>query len=52
MAEGMVSVDIAQRMHLSLRTVEKTRSDLLFKTGTNNSISLVLFALRHKLLVL
>jgi len=52
MAEGMVSVDIAQRMHLSLRTVEKTRSDLLFKTGTNNSISLVLFALRNKLLVL
>lgn len=52
MADGMVSIDIANRMHLSLRTVEKTRSDLLFKTGTNNSISLVLFALRHKLLTL
>ncbi|MFT3737992.1 MAG: response regulator transcription factor [Breznakibacter sp.] len=52
MSDGMVSTEIAKRMHMSLRTVEKTRSDLLFKTGTNNSISLILFALRHKLITL
>jgi DNA-binding NarL/FixJ family response regulator len=52
MADGLLSTEIAQRLHSSLRTVEKTRSDLLFKTGTNNSISLILFALRNKLIAL
>ena len=52
MADGLLSSEIAERMHMSLRSVEKTRSDLLFKTGTNNSISLILFALRHKLISL
>lgn len=47
--KGLSNQDIADHLHLSVRTVEKHRSDLLIKTESNNSISLVVYAIKNGL---
>ncbi len=48
--QGHSSQDIADTLNLGLRTVEKCRSDLMQKTGTTNSISLAVFAVKNRLI--
>lgn len=48
--QGHSSVEIAEMLHVSVRTIEKDRSELLQKTGTNNSISLAIFAVKNRLI--
>ena len=43
------SVEIAEKLFLSNRTVEGHRNNLLAKTGSRNTAGLVLYALKHKL---
>jgi DNA-binding NarL/FixJ family response regulator len=52
LSKGLSSSEIAENLFLSLRTVERSRSDLLQKTETGNSIGLVLFAIKNKLIEL
>jgi DNA-binding NarL/FixJ family response regulator len=52
LCKGLSSVEIADKLHVSSRTVEKTRSELLQKTDTTNSISLVIYAIKNKLVEL
>jgi DNA-binding NarL/FixJ family response regulator len=47
--EGLNSMEIAEKLFLSERTVENHRANLLDKTGCRNSLSLVLFAFRNNL---
>lgn len=44
------SVEIAEKLFLSNRTVEGHRNNLLLKTGSRNTAGLVLYALKYKLL--
>ncbi|RZK54533.1 MAG: response regulator transcription factor, partial [Pedobacter sp.] len=43
------SVEIAEKLFLSNRTVEGHRNNLLLKTGSRNTAGLVLYALKHKI---
>ena len=48
-AEGKSSADIAQRVHLSRKTVETYRSRLMKKLGVSDVTALVKFAVQHGL---
>lgn len=50
-SKGLSNKEIAEKISLSKRTVEGIRSGLLNKTGTTNSLKLVLFAFQNDLLV-
>lgn len=47
--KGHSSAEIADKLHVSVRTIEKDRSELLLRTETNNSISLAIFAVKNGL---
>lgn len=47
-SEGKTTKDIAQQLHISTRTVETHRSNLLSKTGVKNSAGLVRYAFSKK----
>lgn len=49
-ARGFTSQEIAQQLCISKRTVETHRTNILDKTGTNNSIELVRLAYRFNLI--
>ena len=49
-SQGLSTHVIAERLHLSQRTIEKHRCELLSKTNCSNSVSLVVYALRNKLI--
>ena len=50
--KGMSNADISDKLHISIRTVEKHRSELLLKTESNNAISLVIYAIKNQLVTL
>ncbi len=52
LCRGFNAAEIADRLFISPRTVEKHRSDLLLRTGSVNSISLVVFAIKNGLVAL
>ena len=45
--EGLSNQEIADRLFISKRTVDKHRSNILDKTGTNNTASLVMYAIKR-----
>jgi len=47
--KGLSNHEIANRLNISKRTVDKHRSNLLSKTNSKNTASLVIFALKNKL---
>lgn len=52
LCKGLSINEIAESLFLSPKTVESHRSTLLKKTETKNTINLVLFAIKNKLVVL
>jgi DNA-binding NarL/FixJ family response regulator len=48
--KGYSNQQISDQLFISQRTVERHRSSLLLKTDSKNSISLVVFAIKHKLI--
>lgn len=48
--EGLSNQEIAENLFISKRTVDKHRANLLGKTSSKNTASLILFAIRHKLI--
>ena len=48
--EGLSNQEIAQSLFISKRTVDKHRANLLGKTGSKNTASLILFAIKNKLI--
>jgi two-component system response regulator NreC len=51
-AEGYTSPEIAQRLSISHRTVEKHRSNLMEKLGLRNQTDLVLYAIKRGILLM
>jgi DNA-binding NarL/FixJ family response regulator len=49
-AKGYTTVQIAERLATSKRTVETHRHNLLDKTGSSNTAALLLYAATHRLL--
>ncbi|MHC1704957.1 MAG: response regulator [Tenuifilaceae bacterium] len=49
---GFTASKIAEKVYLSVKSIEAYRSKLLHKTGTKNTISLVLFAIKNKIVSL
>ncbi len=52
LCKGLPNNEIADRLFLSVRTVEGYRNRMLQKTGSANVINLVIFALRSKLVIM
>ncbi len=48
--EGLSNQEIAEVLFISKRTVDKHRANLLGKTNSKNTASLILFAIRNKLI--
>jgi DNA-binding NarL/FixJ family response regulator len=46
---GLSTAEIADKLFISMRTVEKHRSEMLLRTGSPNSISLVVYAIKNGL---
>jgi DNA-binding NarL/FixJ family response regulator len=51
-ASGLSNEDIASQLNISLPTVKSHRSNLLTKTSSNNTASLIMFALKNKIIEL
>lgn len=47
--QGFSNVEIGEKLYLSKRTVEKHRANILEKTETKNTASLVMFAIKNKI---
>lgn len=47
--QGFSNVEIGEKLYLSKRTVEKHRANILEKTDTKNTASLVMFAIKNKI---
>ncbi len=50
--KGFSNQQISEQLFISQRTVERHRSNLLLKTESKNSISLVVYSIKHKLISL
>jgi DNA-binding NarL/FixJ family response regulator len=48
--EGLSNQEISQALFISKRTVDKHRANLLGKTNSKNTASLILYAIRNKLI--
>jgi NarL family two-component system response regulator LiaR len=48
--EGLSNQEIADTLFISKRTVDKHRANLLGKTSSKNTASLILFAIKNKLI--
>ena len=49
LCSGLSAREIGERLFISHRTVERHRENLLKKTGTKNTISLVIYAIQHNI---
>lgn len=49
--QGLSNYKIAEKMNLSHRTIDTHRANLLFKTDSKNTVQLVTFAIRNKLVL-
>jgi DNA-binding NarL/FixJ family response regulator len=48
-AVGLTNEEVAEKLHISLPTVRTHRANLISKTGCGNTASLVMFAIKNKL---
>lgn len=51
-AKGLSNVEIGEKLFISARTVEKHRAELLLKTDSKNSVSLVVYAIKNGLVTI
>ena len=52
LCQGIDTKDIATKLFLSQRTIEKHKSNMMAKTTTNNTIQLILFAIKNNIVIL
>jgi DNA-binding NarL/FixJ family response regulator len=50
--KGFSTNQVSEQLHISQRTVERHRASLLSKTGSSNSISMAIFAIKNNLVKL
>jgi DNA-binding NarL/FixJ family response regulator len=51
-SEGFTNEEIAEKIHISPATVKGHRSNILSKTGCKNTASLVVYAIRNKIIII
>lgn len=51
-SEGYTNNNIAKLMHISVKTVERHRTNLMAKLSVHNLVELVRYAIKHKLILL
>lgn len=51
-AKGLSNIEIGEKLFISARTVEKHRAELLLKTESKNSVSLVVYAIKNGLVTI
>jgi DNA-binding NarL/FixJ family response regulator len=49
-SQGLSNHEISHKLNISQRTVERHRTNLLEKTGSKNSVQLIIFAVRHNII--
>lgn len=49
-SQGLSNKEIGEKLFISPKTVDNHRTNLLSKTGTNNSASLIMYAIKNKIL--
>ena len=49
-SNGCSTSEIADKLYLSIKTIESYRSKLLAKTGSKNAVTLIIFAIKHGLI--
>ncbi len=47
---GLTKKEIGEKLHISPKTVEGHRNNLLTKTGSKNTVSMVIYAIKNKLI--
>lgn len=52
MAEGLNNQDIAEKTYSSIRTIEGIRYGMMKKFGVNNGITLLIQAIKHKVVII
>lgn len=50
LAQQLTTREIAERLFVSSKTIEMHKSNLLLKTGTRNSVGLIMYAVRNQLI--
>jgi DNA-binding NarL/FixJ family response regulator len=50
--QGLAIKEIAEKLFISDRTVEKHRASIMEKTGTRNIVEAVIFLVRNRLITL
>lgn len=50
LCKGLSALEIADELHLSKKTIEGHRTKLFSKTGTKNSVSLVIYAIKNNII--
>ncbi|MDX1437830.1 MAG: response regulator transcription factor, partial [Anaerolineales bacterium] len=50
--EGHTNSEMAEIMHISVKTVERHRSNLMSKLNVNNLVGLIRVAIRHGLVII
>ena len=50
--EGLTNAEIAEKLFISIRTVDKHKNNLISKTGSKNVVSLLIYAIKNKIISL
>ena len=50
--EGLTNSEIAEKLFISIRTVDKHKNNLISKTGSKNVVSLLIYAIKNKIISL
>ncbi|RLD80544.1 MAG: DNA-binding response regulator [Bacteroidetes bacterium] len=48
--EGLSNIEIADKLFISIRTVDTHKNNLISKTGSNNIVSLLIYAIKNKII--
>ena len=52
LCNGLSKNEIAEKLHLSIKTIENQKNSLLSKTNSKNTVSLVMYAIKNKIVEL
>jgi len=51
-SEGLTNAEIAEKLFISIRTVDTHKNNLISKTGSKNVVSLLIYAIKNKIISL
>lgn len=51
LCQGLTNKELAEELHLSLRTIEKIKTGLMQKTNTRNNAALIIWSIKNKVVI-